>query len=87
MGLKQSRNSKMARMVLPSVNDPNILVLQGVEKEARGNYSCRVGNGIPNHDYEVESSPIFLDVKCKSTDRSVEIEYEFYSQRVSLSQG
>ena len=52
-------------MVLPSVNDPNVLVLQGVKKAARGNYSCRVGNGIPTHDYEVESEPIFLDVKCK----------------------
>ena len=55
-----------ARMVLPSVNDPNVLVLQGVKKAARGNYSCRVGNGIPTHDFEVESDPIFLDVKCKT---------------------
>ena len=52
-------------MVLPSVNDPNVLVLQGVKKAARGNYSCRVGNGIPTHDFEVQSEPIFLDVKCK----------------------
>ena len=52
-------------MVLPSVNDPNVLVLQGVKKAARGNYSCRVGNGIPSYDYQVESPPVFLDVKCK----------------------
>ena len=64
--LKQNRDDDLrARMVLPSVNDPNVLVLQGVKKAARGNYSCRVGNGIPTHDYEVESQPIFLDVKCK----------------------
>ena len=64
--LKQNRDDDLrARMVLPSVNDPNVLVLQGVKKAARGNYSCRVGNGIPTHDYEVESEPIFLDVKCK----------------------
>ena len=64
--LKQNRNDDMrARMVLPSVNDPNVLVLQGVKKAARGNYSCRVGNGIPTHDFEVQSDPIFLDVKCK----------------------
>ena len=66
--LKQNRNDDMrARMVLPSVNDPNVLVLQGVKKAARGNYSCRVGNGIPTHDFEVQSDPIFLDVKCKYT--------------------
>ena len=52
-------------MVLPSVNDPNVLVLQGVKKAARGNYSCKVGNGIPSYNYEVESKPVFLDVKCK----------------------
>jgi hypothetical protein len=64
--LKQNRDDDLrARMVLPSVNDPNVLVLQGVKKSARGNYSCQVGNGIPTHDYEVESHPIFLDVKCK----------------------
>ena len=64
--LKQNRNDDMrARMVLPSVNDPNVLVLQGVKKAARGNYSCRVGNSIPTHDFEVQSDPIFLDVKCK----------------------
>lgn len=64
--LKQNRDDDLrARMVLPSVNDPNVLVLQGVKKAARGNYSCRVGNGIPTHDFEVESDPIFLDVKCK----------------------
>ncbi len=38
---------------------------QGVKKAARGNYSCRVGNGVPNHDFEVQSDPIFLDVKCE----------------------
>ena len=64
--LKQKRDDDMrARMVLPSVNDPNVLVLQGVKKAARGNYSCRVGNGIPTHDFDVESEPIFLDVKCE----------------------
>ena len=55
-----------ARYLLPSVNDPNVLVLQGVKKAARGNYSCRVGNGIPTHDHEVTSQPVFLDVQCKS---------------------
>lgn len=64
--MRQNRNDDMrARMVLPSVNDPNVLVLQGVKKAARGNYSCKVGNGIPSYNYEVESSPEFLDVKCK----------------------
>ena len=64
--LKQKRDDDMrARMVLPSVNDPNVLVLQGVKKAARGNYSCRVGNGIPTHNFDVESEPIFLDVKCE----------------------
>ena len=62
-------------MVLPSVNDPNVLVLQGVKKAARGNYSCRVGNGIPTHDYEVESEPIFLDVKCKSRKKKNIVQY------------
>ncbi|XP_059088050.1 neural cell adhesion molecule 2-like [Tigriopus californicus] len=62
--LKQNRHDDpRARMVLPSVNDPNSLVLQGVKKAARGNYSCRVGNGIPTHDYEVQAQPKFLDVK------------------------
>ena len=64
--LRQNRNDDLrARMVLPSVNDPNVLVLQGVKKAARGNYSCKVGNGIPSYNYEVESKPVFLDVKCK----------------------
>ena len=64
--LKQKRDDDMrARMVLPSVNDPNVLVLQGVKKAARGNYSCHVGNEIPTHDYDVEREPIFLDVKCE----------------------
>ena len=58
-------DDERANRVLPSVNDPTVLVLQGVKKAARGNYSCRVGNGIPTHDHEVESAPIFLDVKCK----------------------
>ena len=44
-----------AQRVLPSVNDPT----------ARGNYSCKVGNSIPTHDYEVQSKPLFLDVKCE----------------------
>ena len=56
-------------MVLPSVNDPNVLVLQGVKKAARGNYSCKVGNGIPSYNYEVESKPVFLDVKCKYSNK------------------
>ena len=64
--LRQNQNDDIrARMVLPSVNDPNVLVLQGVKKAARGNYSCKVGNGIPSYNYEVESKPVFLDVKCK----------------------
>lgn len=62
---QNSDNDVRARLVLPSVNDPNSLVLQGVKKSARGNYSCQVGNGIPNHDYQVQSEPIFLDVKCE----------------------
>ena len=70
--LKQNRDDDLrARMVLPSVNDPNVLVLQGVKKAARGNYSCRVGNGIPTHDFEVQSEPIFLDVKCKYPSRGI----------------
>jgi hypothetical protein len=64
--LKQNReDDARARMVLPSVNDANVLVLQGVKKAARGNYSCRVGNGIPTYAHVVQSKPIFLDVKCK----------------------
>ena len=64
--LKQKRNSDpRARLVLPSVNDPGVLVLQGVKKAARGNYSCRVGNGVPTYSHVVESEPIFLDVKCE----------------------
>ena len=39
--------------------------LQGVKKAARGNYSCRVGNGVPTYSHVVESEPIFLDVKCE----------------------
>ena len=39
--------------------------LQGVKKAARGNYSCRVGNGVPTYAHVVESEPIFLDVKCE----------------------
>ena len=38
---------------------------QCVKKVARGNYTCRVSNGIPIQDYDVESQPIFLDVKCE----------------------
>ena len=64
--MRQNRNDDLrSRQVLPSVNDPNVLVLQGVKKAARGNYSCKVGNGIPTYNYEVESKPVFLDVKCK----------------------
>ena len=66
--MRQNRNDDLrSRQVLPSVNDPNVLVLQGVKKAARGNYSCKVGNGIPTYNYEVESKPVFLDVKCKYT--------------------
>ena len=64
MKLNRDDDSR-ARYLLPSVNDPNVLVLQGVKKAARGNYSCRVGNGIPTHDHEVTSPPVFLDVKCE----------------------
>ncbi len=64
--LRQNREGDdRARLVLPSVNDPNVLVLQGVKKAARGNYSCTVGNGVPTYDYKVQSEPLFLDVKCK----------------------
>ena len=65
--LKQNRvnSDARARLVLPSVNDPGVLVLQGVKKAARGNYSCRVGNGVPTYAHVVESEPIFLDVKCE----------------------
>ncbi len=70
--LRQNRHDDpRARLVLPSVNDPNILVLQGVKRAARGNYSCRVGNGVPTPDHEVTSQPIHLDVKCKSIKRSI----------------
>ena len=77
-----------ARMVLPSVNDPNVLVLQGVKKAARGNYSCKVGNGIPSYNYEVESAPVFLDVKCKYaakckfvSRKKIKISVIFYDSR------
>ena len=64
--MRQNLNDDIrAATVLPSVNDPNTLVLQGVKKAARGNYSCQVGNGIPKHDHVVQSTPVFLDVKCK----------------------
>nr|XP_040583949.1 nephrin-like isoform X1 [Lepeophtheirus salmonis] len=74
--LKKTRgNDIRARLVLPSVNDPSVLVLQGVKKAARGNYSCVVGNGVPSHDHVVQSQPVFLDVKfppvCKPQEAKV----------------
>ena len=39
------------------------LVLQGVNKEANGNYTCRATNGVPNVGHYEESKPFHLDVK------------------------
>ena len=39
------------------------LVLQKVEKEANGNYTCRATNGVPSAGHYEESSPFHLDVK------------------------
>ena len=79
--LKQNRNSDpRARLVLPSVNDPGVLVLQGVKKAARGNYSCRVGNGVPTYSHVVESEPIFLDVKCEFVDVSIFFEFHKFAR-------
>ena len=39
------------------------LVLQKVEKEARGNYTCRATNGVPGVGHYEQSEPFHLDVK------------------------
>ena len=39
------------------------LVLQKVEKEANGNYTCRATNGVPSVGHYQESRPFHLDVK------------------------
>ena len=39
------------------------LVLQKVEKEANGNYTCRATNGVPSVGHYTESKPFNLDVK------------------------
>ena len=39
------------------------LVLQKVEKEARGNYTCRATNGVPGAGHYEQSEPFHLDVK------------------------
>ena len=39
------------------------LVLQKVEKEANGNYTCRATNGVPSVGHYQESKPFNLDVK------------------------
>ena len=85
--MRQNRNDDLrSRQVLPSVNDPNVLVLQGVKKAARGNYSCKVGNGIPTYNYEVESKPVFLDVKCKYSynilRNLVDVSYWFFVTQI-----
>ena len=41
----------------------NNLVLQKVEKEANGNYTCSATNGIPSVGHTVHSKPFHLDVK------------------------
>merc|ERR1719336_2252693 len=39
------------------------LVLQKVEKEARGNYTCRATNGVPGVGHYEQSEPFHLDIK------------------------
>ena len=49
--------------IIMSSSSGTNLVLQKVEKEANGNYTCRATNGVPSIGHYEESKPFHLDVK------------------------